>query len=91
VKINKVLPIGFAPLILMSYGWVLGQFHQSGYDIAGILLFMTGSVGLVLPFTLCLLTRKFSWHEIWIPNILIGLAGCEIVFVLIMVYASLHG
>jgi len=59
MKINKVLPIGFAPFILMSYGWVLGQLHQSGDDIAGILLFMPGAVGLVLAFILFLLTRIY--------------------------------
>ncbi|MBE3119849.1 MAG: hypothetical protein IMZ50_13980, partial [Candidatus Atribacteria bacterium] len=66
MKIKKALPIGFAPLILMSYGWYLGQLHQSDPDIAGILLFITGAVGLVLAFMLFLLTRKFSWHEKWV-------------------------
>lgn len=91
MKIKKALPIGFAPLILMSYGWYLGQLHQSGPDIAGILLFITGAVGLVLAFMLFLLTRKFSWHEKWVANALIGLAGCGIVFTLILVYARWHG
>lgn len=78
-------------MILMSYGWYLGQLHQSGYDVAGILLFMTGAVGLVLALILFLLTRKFSWHGKWVANALIGLAGCGIVFTLILVYARLHG
>jgi hypothetical protein len=91
MKTLKVLPIGFAPLILMSYGWYLGQLHQSGPDIAGILLFFTGAIGLILAFTLFLLTRKFSWHEKWVATALIGLAGCGIVFALILVYARLHG
>jgi hypothetical protein len=91
MKIIKVLPIGFAPLILMSYGWYLGQLHQSGYDVAGIFLFMTGLVGLVLAFIIFLLTRKYSWHEKWYMNTLIGLAGCGIVFALILVYARWHG
>ena len=60
MKIIKVLPIGFVPLILMSYSWYLGQLHQSGYNVAGILLFMTGLVGLVLAFIIFLLTRKHS-------------------------------
>jgi hypothetical protein len=91
LKINKVLPIGIAPLILMSYGWYLGQLHESGYDVAGILLFITGAVGVVLAFIFFLLTRKFPWHEKWVVNALIGLAGCGIVFTLIFVYARLHG
>ena len=91
MKIIKVLPIGIAPLILMSYGWYLGQLHQSGPDIAGILLFITGAVGLALAFILFLLTRKFSWHEKWYANALTGLAGCGIVFALILIYARLHG
>ena len=91
LKILKVLPIGLAPVILMSYGWYLGQLHQSGPDIAGILLFITGVVGLILALILYLLTRKFSWHGKWYWNALLGLAGCGIVFALILVSARLHG
>jgi hypothetical protein len=91
MKTIKTLPIGIAPLILMSYGWYLGQLHQSGPDIAGILLFFTGAVGLGLAIIFFLLTRKFSWHEKWYINALIGLAGCGIVFTLILIYARLHG
>jgi hypothetical protein len=91
MKIITVLPIGISPLILMSYGWYLGQLHQSGYDIAGILFFITGLVGLVLALLLFLLTRKYSWHGKWYTNALLGLAGCGVVFTLILVYARLHG
>lgn len=91
LKISKVLPLGIAPLILVSYGSYLGQLHQSGPDIAGILLFMTGAVGLALAFIFFLLTRKFPWHEKWVVNALIGLAGCGIVFTLILIYAGLYG
>jgi hypothetical protein len=91
MKILRVLPIGFAPLILMSYGWYLGQLHQSGYDVAGILLFITGLVGSTLAITLYFLTRKISWHDNWVANALLGLAGCGIVFAIIFVYARLHG
>ena len=80
-----------APAILMGYGWYLGQLHQSGYDIAGIFLFMTGLVGLILAFILYLLTRKYSWHPKWYANALLGLVGCGIVFTLIYVIARLHG
>jgi len=91
MKLIKILPIGIAPLILMSYGWYLGQLHQSGYDIAGILLFITGLIGLVLAFILYFLTRKYSWHGKWFANALLGLAGCGTVFVLVFIYARLHG
>ena len=91
MKILKILPIAIAPLILMGYGWYLGQLHQSGYDVAGILLFMTGLVGLVLAFLLHRVTRKFSWHNRWFANILTGVAGCAAVFVLVLLFARLHG
>jgi hypothetical protein len=91
MKILRVLPIGFAPLILMSYGWYLGQLHQSGYDVAGILLFITGLVGSILAITIYFLTSKVSWHDKWVANALLGLAGCGIVFAIIFVYARLHG
>ncbi len=91
MKILRALPLGIAPVILMSYGWYLGQLHQSGYDVAGIFLFITGLIGLMLAFIFFLLTRKFAWHAKWYMNALIGLGGCGIVFGLILVYARLHG
>jgi hypothetical protein len=91
MKIIKALPIGIAPAILMIYGWYLGQIHMSGYDIAGIFLFITGLVGLVLAYLFHLLTRRYCWHEKWYISSLTGLAGCGIVFALILVYARLHG
>jgi hypothetical protein len=91
MKIMKALSVAIAPVILMSYGWYLGQLHQSGYDVAGIFLFITGAVGLVLATIFHLLTRKYPWHEKWVVNALIGLAGCGIVFAMIFMYARLHG
>jgi hypothetical protein len=91
IKFFNALPIALAPVILMSYGWYLGQLHQSGYDIAGILLFITGAVGLVLASIFFLFTRKYAWHDKWYMNALTGLAGCGVVFTLIFVYARLHG
>lgn len=91
MKILKALPIGIAPASLMSYGWYLGQLHKSGYDVAGILLFMTGLFGLVLAIILFLLTRKYGWHNHWFANLLTGLAGCGTVFALVFVVARLHG
>lgn len=91
MKALKAFPIGIAPLILMGYGWTLGQLHQSGPDIAGILLFITGAAGLALAMLFFLLTRKYSWHAKWYLNALIGLAGCGIVFALILAYARWHG
>jgi NADH:ubiquinone oxidoreductase subunit 6 (subunit J) len=91
MKIIKALPIAIVPVILMSYGWYLGQLHQSGYDIAGIFLFINGVVGLVLAVVMYLFTRKSSWHEKWYLNALTGLASCGVIFALILVIARLHG
>ena len=91
MKILKVLPIALAPLFLMSYGWYLGQLHQSGPDIAGILLFFTGALGLMLALITFYLTRKKSWHWQWYANALLGLAGCGAVFALMLLIARLHG
>jgi putative Mn2+ efflux pump MntP len=90
-KFTAILLMGLVPLILMSYGWYLGQLHQSGYDVAGIFLFITGVTGLVLAFLLRLFTRKYSWHNTWIANLLTGAIGCGIIFVLILMFARLHG
>ncbi|MGZ6347175.1 MAG: hypothetical protein ACXWNC_06360 [Anaerolineales bacterium] len=91
MKIIKALPLTIAPVILMGYGWYLGQLHQSGYDIAGIFLFINGVAGLVLALNFYLFTRKYPWHEKWYLTLLTGMAGCAIVFALILVIARLHG
>ena len=90
-KIIPFLQISIASLILMAYGWYLGQLHQSGYDIAGILLFFTGAVGFLLALIIHRFTKKFSWHNKWFANILTGVASCGIVFAFVLVYARLHG
>ena len=86
-----VLLVGLASLVLMAYGWYLGQLHQSGYDVAGIFLFLTGLIGLGLAFLIRLLTRKYVWHNTWYSNILTGILSCGIIFALILVLARLHG
>lgn len=91
MKIIKALPLAIVPVILMAYGWYLGQLHQSGYDIAGIFLFINGVAGLVLATLFYLLTRKYPWHEKWYLTVLTGMAGCAIVFTLILVIARMHG
>ncbi len=91
MKIIKALPLAIVPVIQMAYGWYLGQLHQSGYDIAGIFLFINGVAGLVLATLFYLLTRKYPWHEKWYLTVLTGMAGCAIVFTLILVVARLHG
>ncbi|HTX90371.1 MAG TPA: hypothetical protein VMC09_04055 [Anaerolineales bacterium] len=91
MKFLRLLPIFIAPLILMGGGWALGQMHQSGEDIAGIFLFITGLGGLVLAFVLRRLYRKQSWHKRWYASLLFGLAGCGISFGLVVLFARLHG
>jgi hypothetical protein len=91
MKIIKALSLAIVPVILMAYGWYLGQLHQSGYDIAGIFLFINGVAGFVLAVFFYLLTQKYPWHEKWYLTILTGLASCAIVFALILVIARLHG
>jgi len=90
-KFIGILLLSLAPLALMAYGWYLGQLHQSGYDVAGIFLFITGVTGLILAYILRLLTRKYSWHNTWLASLLTGLIGCGIVFGLILLLARLHG
>ena len=91
MKIIKALPLAIVPVILMAYGWYLGQLHQSGYDIAGIFLFINGVAGLAFATLFYLLTRKYPWHEKWYLTVLTGMAGCAIVFAVILVVARLHG
>ena len=91
MKIKDIFQISIASLILMAYGWYLGQLHQSGYDVAGILLFITGAAGLVVALLIRYFTRKYSWHDKWIAKIMTGVMSCGIIFVLIILLVRLHG
>ena len=75
----------------MVYGWYLGQLHQSGYDVAGIFLFITGVIGFVVAFIIRNFTKQYSWHNKWFANILTGGVSCGTVFALILLFARLHG
>jgi hypothetical protein len=90
-KVQNILLIGMAPLILMAYGWYLGQMHKSGYDVAGILLFFTGMMGFLLALLLHWLTRKTGWHGRWWASLATGMVGCGLVFGLVLIYSRLHG
>ena len=91
MKILNALPIAVAPAFLMAYGWYLGQLHQSGPDIAGILLFVTGAAGLVLAVLMRLLARKQPWGGKWPAALAFGLLGCGLAFALLLLFARLHG
>jgi hypothetical protein len=90
-KLVDLFLVGLASLILMAYGWYLGQLHQSGYDVAGIFLFITGVVGFPLALLLRTFTRSFAWHNTWLANLLTGAAGCGVIFALLWLFARLHG
>jgi len=91
MKIKDFLLTGLTPLVLMVYGWYLGQLHQSGYDIASIFLFFTGITGLVLAFIIRRVTQKYIWHNTWHASILTGMLSCGSIFVLVFLFARLHG
>ena len=91
MKIKDIFLTSITSLILMAYGWYLGQLHQSGYDVAGIFLFFTGLTGLVLAYIIRNFTRKYVWHNSWYANLLTGVISCGIVFVLVLLFARLHG
>ena len=91
MKSKSAFLIGFFPLLLMAYGWYLGQLHQSMQDLAGILLFITGSAGLVLAVGVRYALRRQAWLQTWWGNLLLGVAGCIAVFAVLFVYARQHG
>ena len=90
-KVLDVFLLGLASLILMAYGWYLGQLHQSGYDVAGIFLFLTGLIGLGLALLIRHFTKRYPWHNTWYSNLLTGIFSCAIIFGVILVFARLHG
>lgn len=91
MNIKKLFFLGIVPILLMIYGWYLGQLHQSMVDLAGILLFITGAGGWLLSLLLRFSIRHAKWFDTWWANLLTGLAGCILVFLVILIYARLHG
>jgi hypothetical protein len=91
MKIKDILLTSITSLSLMAYGWYLGQLHQSGYDVAGIFLFFTGVTGLVLAFVIRNFTRKFAWHNSWLAKLLTGVISCSVIFIIVLIFARLHG
>lgn len=88
---KKFFLLGVFPLFLMIYGWYLGQLHQSMVDLAGILLFITGAAGWLVSILLRFSIRKTKWFDTWWANLLTGLAGSALVFVVILIYARING
>ena len=91
MKIKDIFFTSVPSLIAMAYGWYLGQLHKSGYDVAGILLFFTGLIGLVLAFTIRYFTKRSSWNNTWYANLLTGMVSCGLIFLLVLIFARLHG
>ncbi|HUH97738.1 MAG TPA: hypothetical protein VLZ89_10295 [Anaerolineales bacterium] len=91
MKTEGILQLGAAPLIFMGYGRHLGQLHRSGYDIAGILLFISGAAGLAVALSLHHFTKRYSWHDRWSANTLTGVVSCGISVALVLLLAGLHG
>jgi hypothetical protein len=91
MKLKEILLLAVVPLLLMVYGWYLGQLHQSGYDVAGIFLFFTGITGFMLALIIRLITQRYSWHDRWYINLLLGAAGCAITYLGVLIFARVYG
>jgi hypothetical protein len=91
MNVKKLFLLGILPILLMTYGWYLGQQHQSMMDLAGILMFITGAGGWLLSLLLRFSIRRVKWFDTWWANLLTGLAGSALVFVLILIYARIFG
>ncbi len=89
-KVLNVILVCLAPLVMMAYGWYLGQLHQSGYDLAGILLFLTGLAALILALPVYHFTRRFGWHDRWYASLLTGVTACLFTFTATVLIARLH-
>lgn len=91
MKILDYFEISAVPIALMLYGFYLGQLHQSMLDLAGILMFITGIVGLTIAFIIHFFTRKQKWANNWYSNLFKGFLGCIIVFIGLVIYARVNG
>lgn len=86
-KLKDILLVAIAPLILMIYGWYLGSLGQSMVDLAGIIMFVTGVIGLVLGVIAYFLIRPTKWYY----DVLLGIGGVVLVFIGFVIYARIGG
>jgi|WetSurMetagenome_2_1015567.scaffolds.fasta_scaffold202675_2 hypothetical protein len=91
MKVLRWVLLVLPSMILMGYGWYLGQLHSSGYDLAGIFLFVTGMAGLVLALAFRFFGRKLGWWKRWYANLLTGILSCGVVSWLVIIIARFIG
>lgn len=91
MKLTEAIQLSIIPLVFMGYGWYLGQLHQSGPDIAGILMFIVGTLAIALSFITRLFLKKYKWYNKWFARVLLGAASCGVLFGLLVLYARIHG
>ncbi len=90
MKVLRWVLLALAPAVLMGWGWYLGQLHQSGYDVAGIFLFLAGAAGLVLALMTRLALKRYDWMGKWWVHLVTGILSCGVVFGVVLLAANLH-
>jgi undecaprenyl pyrophosphate phosphatase UppP len=90
-RITDISFLAIIPIVVMAYGWYLGQLHQSMQDLAGILMFVTGAIGFIFAIGIYFLTRRMSWTDDWYVKMLMGATGVVIVFAGMVIYARIRG
>ncbi|MBI2357029.1 hypothetical protein HYV12_03210 [Candidatus Dojkabacteria bacterium] len=64
---------------------------ENFYDLVAIIWGTIGVVGSILSIVIYNLTRKYNKEDKWYINVLIGLGGCILAFLLLMVYSRING
>ena len=91
MKALDYVEISAASIALMIYGSYLVLLGESMQDLAGIIMLMTGVIGLIISFIIHFFTKKYSWAKTWYSNILKGILGVLIVFIGLIIYARISG
>ncbi len=83
------LQVLFFPLLLLIYSFVMDKNAQNFQDIVAVIYGMLGVGGAVMSLIIYLLLKKYRKEDKWYINILIGVLGILVAFILVIIYSRL--
>lgn len=86
----KYLQLVLVPLLLFIYSFVMDKSAQNFQDLVAVIYGMLGVAGSIISLVLYFLLKKYIKEDKWYINIIFGIAGIIIAFVLIMIYSRLN-
>jgi len=87
MNVKNFFLLGIVPILVTAFSWL----SRSMLGLPGYLIVITGLGGWLISILLRFSIRRLKLYDTWWANLFTGLAGCALVFVIILIYASLNG